>query len=237
MVVFISSCHFCTFHFHDYACISVSDSEKVIRQISSVQALILSSQLKEMLMNVNAQEISQGMHKPIKLVYHPREPFYVIKQELMDVGSSEKWAKAPPCTWSPIPPPELRGESLEDLSTNGGFVSFDISSRHVEGKKLDKKVWSLLNFYAYVKNHVKVLHKENQEEGEKVKRVKAKARCRYVTKLVRFPKSEMLKQRCGEVTRKIKRIRFIKIHGFGRFQRRWLTIPKFSSQMRYTKLD
>ncbi|XP_037491310.1 actin-related protein 2/3 complex subunit 2B [Jatropha curcas] len=84
---------------------------------------------------------------------------------------------------------------------------------------------------------VEVLHKENQEEGEKVKRVKAKARCRYVTKLVRFPKSEMLKQRCGEVTRKIKRIRFIKIHGFGRFQRRWLTIPKFSSQMRYTKLD
>ena len=44
----------------------------------------------------------------------------------MDVGSSEKWAKAPPCTWSPIPPPELRGEPLEDLSTNGGFVSFGI---------------------------------------------------------------------------------------------------------------
>ena len=42
----------------------------------------------------------------------------------MDVGSSEAWAKAPPCIWSPIPPPELRGEPLEDLSTNGGFVSF-----------------------------------------------------------------------------------------------------------------
>lgn len=44
----------------------------------------------------------------------------------MDVGCSEKWAKAPPCTWSPIPPPELRGEPLDDLSTNGGFVSFGI---------------------------------------------------------------------------------------------------------------
>lgn len=44
----------------------------------------------------------------------------------MDVGSSEAWAKAPPCTWSPIPPPELRGELFEDLSTNGGFVSFGI---------------------------------------------------------------------------------------------------------------
>lgn len=42
----------------------------------------------------------------------------------MDVGSSEKWAKAPPCCWSPIPPPELRGEPLEELSTNGGFVTF-----------------------------------------------------------------------------------------------------------------
>lgn len=42
----------------------------------------------------------------------------------MDIGNSEPFAKAPPCTWSPIPPAELRGELIEDLSTNGGFVSF-----------------------------------------------------------------------------------------------------------------
>lgn len=42
----------------------------------------------------------------------------------MDVGSSEEFAKVPPCNWSPIPPPELRGEPFKDLSTNGGFVSF-----------------------------------------------------------------------------------------------------------------
>lgn len=47
----------------------------------------------------------------------------------MDVGSSEAFAKAPPCHWSPIPPPELRGEPIEDLSTNGGFVSFGISTK------------------------------------------------------------------------------------------------------------
>jgi hypothetical protein len=52
--------------------------------------------------------------------------FIHFLQELMDVGSSEEWAKVPPCTWSPIPPPELRGEHFEDLSTNGGFVSFGI---------------------------------------------------------------------------------------------------------------
>ena len=45
----------------------------------------------------------------------------------MDVGSSGVCAKAPPCYWSPIPPPELRGEPLSDLSTNGGFVSFGMN--------------------------------------------------------------------------------------------------------------
>ncbi|KAJ6430253.1 hypothetical protein OIU84_021625 [Salix udensis] len=258
------------------------DYFKVITQISSVQAVILCSQLKEMLRNVNSQDTSQGKNKPIKLVYHPREPFYVIRQpqkitavfplrfkehsdviiataffqELMDVGSSEKWAKAPPCTWSPIPPPELRGEPLEDLSTNGGFVSFEISSRHVEDKKLDKTVWSLLNFYAYVKKHVKctrgfiqrrmqkrleslveVLHKEKLEEKEDVK-FKAHAECRYVGKLVRLSKPKNFKRRCRDLTRKIMQIRFrIKIHGFRRFHRRWLTIPNFSSPLRYTKLE
>ncbi|MCE3215330.1 Actin- protein 2/3 complex subunit 2-B [Datura stramonium] len=223
------------------------ESIKMITDIASVQGVILSSQLEEMLMNVNSQDVAQGMYKPIKLVYHPREPFYVIKQpqkimavfpmrfkektdviiataffqfpqqELMDVANTKACAKAPHCIWSPIPPPELRGEAIEDLSTNGGFVSFalekkmdsknrlnmsndlkwafknrrglhvnsedtyisvllpslnigigvgptftffimaftDITSRHIEGKRLDKTVWNLLNFYAFVKNHVK----------------------------------------------------------------------------------
>ena len=100
----------------------------------------------------------------------------------MDIGSSKAFVKAPHCIWSPIPPAELRGEPIEDLSTNGGFVSFgisytpctsfilrqeyqymilldyitDITGRHVEGKRLDKTVWNLLNFYAFVKYHVKV---------------------------------------------------------------------------------
>ncbi|KAJ1381107.1 Arp2/3 complex subunit 2/4 [Sesbania bispinosa] len=157
------------------------DYVKVIREISTVQSVILSSQMKEILRNVNSEDAVQGVYKPIKLAYHPREPFFVIRQpqriiavfpirfkeksdviiataffqELVDVGSSDKWAKAPPCTWSAIPPPELRGEAFEDLSTNGGFFSFDISSRHVEGNRLDKTVWNLLNFNTYVRYHVK----------------------------------------------------------------------------------
>ncbi|KAL2344821.1 hypothetical protein Fmac_006106 [Flemingia macrophylla] len=90
-------------------------------------------------------------------------------QELVDVGSSDKLAKAPPCNWSAIPPPELRGEAFEDLSTNGGFFTFDISPRHVEGNRIDKTVWNLLNFNAYVRYHVKVLHQTNSEESEQTK--------------------------------------------------------------------
>ncbi|KAL6571393.1 hypothetical protein OROHE_003036 [Orobanche hederae] len=123
---------------------------KIITDISSVQAVLLSSQLKEILRNFDSYEKSYGTCKPIKLVYHPREPFFVIKQparvdvvlpmrfkdnedvtiaiaffqELNDVGNSEACSEAPRCMWSPIPPPELRGETIEDLSTNCGFVSF-----------------------------------------------------------------------------------------------------------------
>ncbi|KAE8704747.1 histone-lysine N-methyltransferase SUVR2-like [Hibiscus syriacus] len=273
----------------------------VITEVSSVQAVILSSQLKEMLQNVNSWDISQGMYKPIKLIYHPREPFYVIRQEsldckvvgilnnqilyprmalpwnvrgfvslplvnpregreLMGVGSSGKWAKVPPCNWSPISPPELRGEPFEDLSTNGGFISFDISSHHVERKRLDKTVRSLLNFYAYVKYHVKctrgfiqrrmrrrmdslvqvlssvhdhtayVLEKSMIEENGDIQMVKGWKKMKKWMRLT--SKSKMIKRRYHDITKKIKRIHFrIKIHGFVRFRRRWLTMPNFSSSM------
>ncbi|KAK4388116.1 Actin-related protein 2/3 complex subunitB [Sesamum angolense] len=253
-------------------------STKMITDISSVQAVILSSQLKEILRNVDSYEVSRGLYKPIKLVYHPREPFFVIKQpakitavfpmrfkekedviiataffqELMDVGSSGACTKAPHCIWSPIPPPELRGEPIQDLSTNCGFVSFDITSRHVEGKKLEKTVWNLLNFYAFVKYHVKStrgfiqrrmrmrlerlvqpLQTAELEEDQLVKK-KAKG-CRRVRKWISASKLKILKRK-DNFTNKIKRIRSrIKIHGFGRFRRRWL--PKFSPVTRPKTVD
>ncbi|XP_024983313.1 actin-related protein 2/3 complex subunit 2B [Cynara cardunculus var. scolymus] len=255
------------------------DAVKIITEISSVQAVILSSQLREILRNVNTQEISQGNYKPIKLVYHPREPFYVVKQpakltavfpirfkedsevviakaffqELVDVGSSGACARAPPCYWSPIPPPELRGESMEDLSTNGGFVSFEISPRHVEGKKLDKTVWNLLNFNALVKYHVKctkgfvqrrmrsrleslveALQQPFMEEDHQIKKVKGR---RGVKKLLKFTRCTILLRRWN-LAKKMKMIRSrIRIHGFGKFQKRWLTLPSFASVKSYQKLD
>nr|AFK41637.1 unknown [Lotus japonicus] len=52
------------------------DYVKVIKEISTVQSAILSSQMKEILRNVNTDDAVQGMYKPLKLVYHPREPFF-----------------------------------------------------------------------------------------------------------------------------------------------------------------
>ncbi|CAN4091071.1 unnamed protein product [Withania somnifera] len=255
------------------------ESIKIITDIAAVQGVILSSQLEEMLMNVNSQDVAQGMYKPIKLVYHPREPFYVIKQpqkltavfpmrfkektdviiataffqELMDVANTKTCAKAPHCIWSPIPPPELRGEAIEDLSTNGGFVSFDITSRHIEGKRLDKTLWNLLNFYAFVKNHVKstrgfiqrrmrtclkslveVLEKTGLQDDQQIKEVKGYKRMK---KLVNFSKFKIVRYR-SDFTSKLKRIRSrLKIHGFSRFRRKWLTFPTFSSKTKYRKLE
>nr|XP_004296402.2 PREDICTED: actin-related protein 2/3 complex subunit 2B isoform X1 [Fragaria vesca subsp. vesca] len=259
------------------------DSLKIIAEISAVQSIILSSRLKEILTNVNSYDSFQGMYKPIKLLYRPSEPFFIIRQpqksiavfpihfkdkpdviiattffqELMDVGSSEKWAKAPPCCWSPIPPPELRGELFEDLSTTGGFVSFEISPRHVKGKKLDKTVWSLLNFYAYVKFHVKstrsyiqrrmrkrleglveLLHTHNIKVEDEETRSRKIQGFKCTIRIANLPKFTVLKRRYNGFRRTIKRIRSrIRIHGFGRFRHRWLKLPKFSSSMGYTKLE
>lgn len=90
---------------------------------------------------------------------------------------------APSCLWSPSPPLELKGSPTEALLANAGFVTFGngkklielvfsfsfspfhnfkypngavICPRHVEGKKLDRSVWSLSTFHAYVSYHVKV---------------------------------------------------------------------------------
>ncbi|CAI9268828.1 unnamed protein product [Lactuca saligna] len=257
------------------------DAAKIITEIASVHTVILSSQLRELLKNVNDQEITQGTYKPIKLVYHQREPFYVVKQpekltavfpirikedsdvviakaffqELVDVGSSGRFAKAPACYWSAIPPAELRGESMQDLSTNGGFVSFEIMARHVEGKKLEKTVWNLLNFNALVKYHVKctkgfvqrrmrsrldslveALQHTNMKEDEDEHIGKVKGRTR-VKKVMRFMRCKVVMRRWN-LKKQIKRIRSrIRIHGFGKFQRRWLKLPSFSSVMRYQKLE
>ncbi|XP_013634520.1 actin-related protein 2/3 complex subunit 2B-like isoform X3 [Brassica napus] len=252
---------------------------KIITRISEIQAIILSSQLKEMLKRLNFQDDSQAMNnnnRPVRIVYHPSEPFYVFRQaekitavfpmnfkdnsdvviamsffqELVEVGSQKEMGKAPQCSWSPVPPFQLRGEPVHDLTTNAGFVSFDITSRHVEGKRLDKTVWNLLNFYAYVKYHIKCTRGYIQRRMRKrmdslVKRLnntrfeeespqKENGACKYVKELVKVQKGKlMMQQRCKDMTRRVKISKFrIRINGCARFRfnQRWISIPKFSSK-------
>ncbi|XP_047947513.1 actin-related protein 2/3 complex subunit 2B [Salvia hispanica] len=267
-------------------------STKMISDIASVQSMLVSNQLKEILRSVDSQEVGHGIYKPIKLIYHPRESFFVIKQpakmsaifpmrfkekedviiataffqELMDVGSTEAFRKAPHCIWSPIPPAELRGEPIEDLSTNGGFLSFDITARHVQGKKLEKTVWNLLNVYTFVKWHVKSSrgfvqrrmrmrldklvqplrdveneedddHQETRKKSKKKKKKKVDGGCTNVRKWIRVSKKKIL-ERNEELGNKMKRIRSrIKIRCFSRLRRKWLRMPKFSPVTRYMKLE
>ncbi|GAB2237523.1 hypothetical protein Droror1_Dr00015425 [Drosera rotundifolia] len=258
---------------------SISGGVKIITAIASIQSTLLTSQLKEVVCRFKPQDALQGTYRPIKIDYHPREPFFVILkphktnvvfpmrfrepsdvaiavsffQELVDVGSSAALAKAPPCTWSPIPPPELRGQPAEDLSTNGGFVSFDILPHHISNKQLDKTLWNLLNFNAYVKSHVKctrgfiqrlmrkrsdhlvkVLHGTGLEISNHIEKAPGR---RWTKKFARLLRLKNFKRRCNDISRMITRFHYrIKIRGFSHFQHRWCAVPKFSCA-RYTKLE
>lgn len=100
----------------------------------------------------------------------------------MEARRTSGISNAPPCSWSSSPPLELKNAPAEALQANAGFVSFGIHDetnyfplkfiyvhyciiifycavifpRHIEGRKLDRAVWSLSTFHAYVSYHVKV---------------------------------------------------------------------------------
>ncbi|KAL0389185.1 UNVERIFIED_CONTAM: Actin-related protein 2/3 complex subunitA, partial [Sesamum calycinum] len=76
-------------------------------------------------------------------------------QEFVEARRTAGLGNAPPCLWSSSPPQELKGAPEKALSANAGFVSFVIFPRHVEGRKMDRTVWSLSTFHAYVSYHVK----------------------------------------------------------------------------------
>ncbi|CAL5031070.1 unnamed protein product [Urochloa decumbens] len=243
------------------------DRVKAINQVSRLQSVVLSSQLRDMLGSL-------GPSGTMRLVYNQREPFFVSKtaekmsavfpmrfrddtdlaiatsffQELQEAGSS--LAKAPQCSWSPIPPPELRGECVHRLTTNGGFVSFGVLSRHVRGKRAAKTAWILLNFQAYVKYHIKCTRRHIQSrmrermetltqaiEGTRLRGNEDRTRSQAVVKkrknkrrLISFAKAnKSLQKGLRAVLDKIKRLRQrIRVKGLDRL--RWqcqcFAVPK-----------
>ncbi|KVI00380.1 hypothetical protein Ccrd_021346, partial [Cynara cardunculus var. scolymus] len=208
------------------------DAVKIITEISSVQAVILSSQLREILRN-----FSQFALKRIQRWLSQRPSF----RSLWMLEAQER----------------VLGHLL---ATGRLFHLPKISPRHVEGKKLDKTVWNLLNFNALVKYHVKVTSELTRNRDQiyqfenlnnhfdsltvhqrlcatKDEKPFGKLGRRGVKKLLKFTRCTILLRRWN-LAKKMKMIRSrIRIHGFGKFQKRWLTLPSFASVKSYQKLD
>lgn len=150
-------------------------------KLASVREVVLGAPLRLVLKHLSLRTVAPDIDRLIALVHRPKESFFLVPQaekvivmfpmrfndsidivlatsflqEFVEARRTPGLNNAPSCLWSPSPPRELKGAPEEALSANAGFVTFVIFPRHVEGKKLDRTVWSLLTFHAYVSYHVK----------------------------------------------------------------------------------
>ncbi|KAF9593995.1 hypothetical protein IFM89_026696, partial [Coptis chinensis] len=150
-------------------------------KVASLREVVLGAPLRVVLKHLASRTVAPDIDQLVALVHRPKESFFLVPkdnkvtvvfpmrfkdsvdtvlatsflQEFVGSKGSASLNNAPPCFWSPSPPPELEGAPSQALSANAGFFTFVISARHVEGRKLDRTVWSLLTFHAYVSYHVK----------------------------------------------------------------------------------
>lgn len=153
----------------------------ILVKIASVREVVLGAPLRVFLKQLASRTVASDIDKLVALVHRPMESFFLVPrvdkvtvvfpmrfkdstdtvlatsflQEFVEARRSAGLNSAPPCSWSPTPPQELKEAAPEALSANAGYVSFVIFPRHVEGRKLDKTVWNLSTFHAYVSYHVK----------------------------------------------------------------------------------
>ncbi|KAF5472193.1 hypothetical protein F2P56_008930 [Juglans regia] len=124
-------------------------------KIASIRETVLGAPLRVILKQLAARTAASNMDRRFAIVHRPNESFFLVPQEFVEARRTAGLNNAPSCMWSPSPPLELKGAPAETLSANAGFVTFVIYPRHVEGKKLDRTVWSLSTFHTYVSYHVK----------------------------------------------------------------------------------
>ncbi|KAL5997604.1 Actin-related protein 2/3 complex subunit 2A [Asimina triloba] len=150
-------------------------------KIASVREVVLGAPLRIILKHLANKKVAPDVDRLVALVHRPNESFFLAPQaekvtviypmrfkdsvdivlatsflqEFVEARRTAGLNMAPSCQWSPSPPVELRGAPSEALTANAGFVTFVIFPRHVEGRKLDRTVWNLLTFHAYVSYHVK----------------------------------------------------------------------------------
>ncbi|KAD4586522.1 hypothetical protein E3N88_24123 [Mikania micrantha] len=152
-------------------------------KIASVREVVMGAPLRVMLKRLASRSVPSNAGMLVPLVHRPNESFFLVPQvekvtvvfpmrfsdsidtvlatsflqEFVEARRTAGLNNAPVCLWSSCPPNELKDAPGQALSANAGFVSFVISPRHVEGKKLDKTVWNLSTFHAYVNYHVKLV--------------------------------------------------------------------------------
>ncbi|KAL7083876.1 hypothetical protein ACP275_14G189000 [Erythranthe tilingii] len=155
--------------------------QALLVKIASIREVVQGAPLRVILKQLVSRGVKSDLNQLVSLVHRPNESFFVIPQaekvtvifpmrfkdsidtvlatsflqEFVEARRTAGLNNAPPCLWSSSPPQELNGVSDQALSANAGFVSFVIFPRHVEGRKLDRTVWSLSTFHAYVSYHVK----------------------------------------------------------------------------------
>ncbi|CAA7408658.1 unnamed protein product [Spirodela intermedia] len=153
----------------------------VLVKISSVRELVLGAPLKVILKHLASKTVAPNVDSFVALVHRPKESYFVIPQadrvtivypmrfmdsvdtvlamsflqEFVEARRTAGLNNAPSCAWSLSPPPELKGAPAHALAVNAGFVTFVILPSHVESGKLDRTVWCLSTFHAYVSYHVK----------------------------------------------------------------------------------
>ncbi|MCL7044373.1 hypothetical protein MKW94_021429 [Papaver nudicaule] len=153
----------------------------LLEKVASVREVVLGAPLRVVLKHLASKRVPPDLDRLIALVHRPRESFFLAPEadkvtvvypmrfndsidtvlaisfleEFVEARRTAGLNNAPPCFWSPVPPQVLEEAPTEALSANSGFVTFVIYPRHVEGRKLDRTVWSLLTFHAYVSYHVK----------------------------------------------------------------------------------
>ncbi|KMZ63416.1 Actin-related protein 2/3 complex subunit 2A, partial [Zostera marina] len=153
--------------------------QDVFLKIASVREVVLGAPLRIILKHLATRTVAPDMDPIVALVHRPNESFFLIPQvdkvtivypmrfkdsidiilatsflqEFVEARRSPGLNNAPTCTWSMSPPPELNGISPHALDANAGFVTFVIIPRHVDARKLEKTVWCLSTFHAYVSYH------------------------------------------------------------------------------------
>lgn len=132
----------------------------------------------------------------------------------------------------------------------------DVLSRHIKRSRIDKTVWNLSNFQAYVRHYVKCTRGFVQRSMRK--RVESLSEMllnpalakqhesssmknqghRRMKIFGRLPKAKLLRKKCSGLLKKIMQLRCkIKIHGLNQIRRRWLKLSQCYSSRSYTRLD